>query len=73
MYAYLRMKLSGYWCYILICIDDILIAANSKQEILEIENNMEKSNNLEEVKHYIGIKIEKDHEENISISQKNYI
>lgn len=63
-------------CYILIHVDDILVATNSQHLIDKLENTMNKSfvaKNLGDAKQYLGIKITKSSDGFFEISQPNYI
>lgn len=62
--------------YILVYVDDILVAAKSQAQIDEIEtllNQHFKINILGEVRHYLGLEVNRDKQFNFSIRQKCYI
>ena len=69
-------KNGGNTSYIIIHVDDILIAGNNENDIKRMMKNVGKSfeiTNLGGVKHYLGIDIERDRSGRFMISQPSYI
>lgn len=63
-------------CYIIVHVDDILIAGVTQKQIDEIENKLSKLfqiKNLGQIKNYLGIEATKDEHGNFQICQSNYI
>lgn len=62
--------------YVLIHVDDILMAGNNQEMMEKLMENMNKHFELKDlglVKHFLGIEIEKDSTGNFMISQERYI
>lgn len=62
--------------YLLIYVDDILVAAKSKPQLNEVEQILKKNfeiKNLGAVHHYLGLEVKKDKNDNFCIRQKYYI
>lgn len=72
----LKILKDGEWIFLLIYVDDILVAANSENHHnfvkLILKNNFDISD-MGEVNFYLGIKIEKGIDKYFTISQENYI
>ena len=69
-------KFRGSVCYILIHVDDLLVAGNNINDInklMEAVGNRFEITNLGGVKHYLGIDIKRDKEGRFAISQSSYI
>jgi transposase InsO family protein len=73
----LYMKGDGHnICYILIYVDDLVIASRNESEINKIAKYIGSNfglNDLGEIRYFLGIEIEKDVDGNFLISQSNYI
>ena len=73
----LYMKMNGVdACYILIYVDDIIIASNNMKMIDTIANKIGSKfemTNLGSIKQFLGMEVEKDNDGNFLLSQKNYI
>lgn len=64
------------WCYLLIYIDDIIVAAKSSQIIMEIKNRIAEKFDIQglgNIKYYLGIKVVKDDNSVYYFCQSNYI
>ena len=60
--------------YVLIYVDDILITAKNKNTINEVIKLLENEiSNLGEIRHYLGLEVIRDNENNFCIRQYNYI
>jgi hypothetical protein len=62
--------------YVLVHVDDLLVAGSNEDELKGIMNNIGKEFELKDlgtIKHYLGIDVEKDPEGNFLISQGKYI
>lgn len=63
-------------CYILIYVDDLIIASDNEKEIAEISNKIGEKyeiKDLGDIQFFLGIKVEKDDSGNYLISQQSYI
>ena len=63
-------------CYVLIHVDDILVAGNNKESIKQLIDSIGKKfeiTNLGGASHYLGIDIERDDNGRFLISQPSYI
>lgn len=69
-------KKDGRICYVLIHVDDLLVAGNDQkliEELMGLVGSKFEIKNLGGVKHYLGIDIERDSEGRFMISQPSYI
>lgn len=63
-------------CYTIVHVDDMIFASNSQNLIDTLTRSLNDSfelKNLGEVKHYLGIQVTRDHENNFSLDQSQYI
>lgn len=68
--------INGSWCYVLIYVDDITVACNTKKQVKIIESILSSKfemQNLGEIKHYLGIEVTRDSDGNFELCQSNYI
>lgn len=69
-------RINNNWCFILIYVDDILIAAESIKVVKEIKDKISLKfdiDDLGEIKHYLGIEIMKEADGFYSLNQSGYI
>lgn len=72
---YMR-NVKGKCCYILIYVDDLLVASEHQELLIECErilSNKFKMKNLGEVRNYLGMQVDKDLLGNFTINQSAYI
>jgi hypothetical protein len=63
-------------CYILIFVDDLVIASRSETEINKIAaaiGSKFETKNLGDIKHFLGMEVSRDKSGNYMLSQRNYI
>ena len=69
-------KIDGQFCYLIVYVDDLIVACESIEQMKQIEENLQKRfkiQNLGPIKHYLGMEISKDSSGNFSLCQSNYI
>lgn len=69
-------QIDGDWCYVLIYVDDVIVACKSKKQTKEIENilaNKFEMQNLGNVKQYLGIEITRNTDGYFELCQAKYI
>ena len=75
--VYLKNSHDGSFIYLLIYVDDMLIAAKHKEEIRKVKAQLSKdfeTKDLEIAKKILGIEIQKDrNEDKLYLSQKGYV
>lgn len=67
---------NGKWCYVLIYVDDLIIASEAECVLLSISETLKRNFevvDLGEVKNYVGIEVECDANGDYHISQRRYI
>lgn len=71
-----RKVVNGEWTYILVYVDDVIIASKSKNNIDKAKSIFSKefkTKDLGELKCYLGINVEKDESGYFHMNQENYI
>lgn len=69
-------KMNNNWCYILVYVDDIIIAGKTENTIHEVESILSKEFKIKAlgpIKQYLGIAVTKDSDGNFELCQSNYI
>lgn len=69
-------NISGKLSYILVYVDDIIVACNTSTQMNYIGNTLSKNFtivNLGKIKHYLGIEITQDYKGNFQLFQSSYI
>lgn len=69
-------QIQGNWCYILIYVDDIVVAYHSKAEIKFIERALNKNFEIQDlgaIKLFLGIEVHRDGDGNFELCQSGYI
>lgn len=64
------------WCYVLIYVDDIVVACKTRDQIEEIETILSRKyeiKNLGRIKQYLGIEVTQDEDGNYELCQSRYI
>ncbi|KMQ89570.1 retrovirus-related gag-pol polyprotein [Lasius niger] len=72
---YTKPEGSG-WCYLLVYVDDIIVAAKSNQTVVEIKNQIAEKFDIQDlgnIKYYLGIEVIKDDNGTYYLCQSNYI
>lgn len=73
---YSKQLKSGEWMYVLLHVDDMIVATKEDQEITRLENTLRKKidiTSLGEVSHFLGIKVRKDDRGVFCLSQGAFI
>lgn len=71
-----KLNVKSKFCYILIYVDDLLVASKHQELLVECEQILAsqfKIKNLGEARHYLGMQIDKDSLGNFTINQSAYI
>ena len=66
----------GNICYIIVYVDDLILACSMKEQIKYIESTLSRNfaiENLSKLKQYLGIEISKDPYDNFQLCQSNFI
>lgn len=69
-------KFDDGWCYVLIYVDDIIVASKSSAQIKCVQNVLDKKfklENLGPIKQYLNIEVTRDKDGNYELCQSNYI
>lgn len=66
----------GSWCYVLVYVDDLIVASKSIQMLEEVPISLRKSfeiSEMGEIHHYLGMEVEKNEDGDYFLSQRRYI
>lgn len=69
-------KINGQYCYVIVYVDDLIVACYTKEQLEEIERELKQHfemHNLGPIKHYLGIEVTKDNSGNFELCQSTYI
>lgn len=69
-------QINNDFCYIIVYVDDLLVACPNLNQIQDIENTLTfhfKINNLGQIKNYLGMEVTKDESGNFELCQSKYI
>lgn len=75
IHAYILDK-NGKFCYVLIYVDDVIMASEDNSMLKECERTLSakfKIKNLGNVQNYLGLQIKRDINGNFALNQKQYI
>ena len=70
------MKKGNDTCYMIVHVDDILVASNNEKLVEQFKNHIAslfEVKDMGSVKHFLGIDVKRDKNGNFHISQKQYI
>lgn len=71
-----RKQIDGRWCYVLVYVDDLIVASEDERIITELERSLESNfevSSLGDVRFYLGIEVNRDQTGDFHINQRKYI
>lgn len=71
-----RRKVHGRWCYVLVYVDDLIVASEDEQIIKPLEQALKRNfeiSSLGDVQYYLGIEVLRDEAGDFHLSQRKYI